>query len=110
MQNVVLLSFYTCLCGGVKASLNCNVFSNKMFSQTFGRGRVNSMPSQPVSAMSSKLCRQVSIESPGPLLKDCVFSFDVPVPDVPPTGARIRVSCILCIRLPFSVELGKELF
>lgn len=52
---------------------------------------MNSMPSQPVSAMSSKLCRQVSIESPGPLLKDCVFSFDVPVPDVPPTGARIRV-------------------
>ncbi|ODM86903.1 hypothetical protein Ocin01_19777 [Orchesella cincta] len=64
------------------------------------RGRVNSMPSQPVSAMSSKLCRQVSIESPGPLLKDCVFSFDVPVPDVPPTGARIRVECAgACYRL-----------
>ncbi|ODN03417.1 hypothetical protein Ocin01_03280, partial [Orchesella cincta] len=58
------------------------------------------MPSQPVSAMSSKLCRQVSIESPGPLLKDCVFSFDVPVPDVPPTGARIRVECAgACYRL-----------
>lgn len=39
----------------------------------------------------SKLCRQVSIESPGPTLKDCVFSFDVPVPDVPLYGARIRV-------------------
>ncbi|CAL8129650.1 unnamed protein product [Orchesella dallaii] len=63
-------------------------------------GRVNSMPSQPVSAMSSKLCRQVSIESPGPLLKDCVFSFDVPVPDVPPTGARLRVECAgACYRL-----------
>jgi len=48
------------------------------------------MPSQSVSAMN-KLCRQVSIESPGPLVKDCVFSFDVPVPDVPATGARIRV-------------------
>lgn len=39
----------------------------------------------------SKLCRQVSIESPGPTLKECVFSFDVPVPDVPLYGARIRV-------------------
>ncbi|XP_045784119.1 zinc-type alcohol dehydrogenase-like protein C1773.06c [Maniola jurtina] len=40
----------------------------------------------------SKLCRQVSIESPGPTLKECVFSFDVPVPDVPLYGARIRVA------------------
>lgn len=39
----------------------------------------------------SKLCRQVSIESPGPMLKECVFSFDVPMPDVPMYGARIRV-------------------
>lgn len=39
----------------------------------------------------SKLCRQVSIESPGPNSKECVFSFDVPVPDVPMYGARIRV-------------------
>ncbi|CAB3226397.1 unnamed protein product [Arctia plantaginis] len=39
----------------------------------------------------SKLCRQVSIESPGPTMKECVFSFDVPVPDVPMYGARIRV-------------------
>jgi hypothetical protein len=40
----------------------------------------------------NKLCRQVSIESPGPSIKDCVFSFEVPVTDVPPKGARIRVS------------------
>lgn len=40
----------------------------------------------------SKLCRQVSIESPGPTLKECVFSFDVPMPDVPMYGARIRVA------------------
>ncbi|XP_022124750.1 zinc-type alcohol dehydrogenase-like protein C1773.06c [Pieris rapae] len=39
----------------------------------------------------SKLCRQVSIESPGSALRECVFSFDVPVPDVPMYGARIRV-------------------
>lgn len=38
-----------------------------------------------------KLCRQVSIESPGPALKDCVFSFVVPVPDTPLTGARVKV-------------------
>jgi len=57
-----------------------------------GRERVNSMPSQSASNMN-KLCRQVSIESPSPLVSDCVFSFDVPVPDVPPNGARIRVEC-----------------
>ncbi|XP_077302168.1 death resistor Adh domain containing target isoform X2 [Arctopsyche grandis] len=43
--------------------------------------------------MMSKLCRQVSIESPGPLIKDSVFTFDVPVPEVPSVGARIRVVC-----------------
>jgi hypothetical protein len=56
------------------------------------RGRVNSMPSQSTPDKMNKLCRQVSIESPGPLVKDCVFSFDVPVPDVPVGGARIRVN------------------
>lgn len=39
----------------------------------------------------SKLCRQVSIESPGPALRECVFSFDVPVPEPAMYGARIRV-------------------
>ncbi|XP_031638426.1 zinc-type alcohol dehydrogenase-like protein C1773.06c isoform X2 [Contarinia nasturtii] len=38
-----------------------------------------------------KLCRQVSIESPGPVVKDCVFSFVVPVPDTPENGARVKV-------------------
>ncbi|CAB3388232.1 Hypothetical predicted protein [Cloeon dipterum] len=48
----------------------------------------------------NKLCRQVSIESPGPTIKDCVFSFEVPMPDVPPHGARIRVACAgACYRL-----------
>nr|CAD7196858.1 unnamed protein product [Timema douglasi] len=42
------------------------------------------------STTMSHLCRQVSIESPGPTIKDCVFSFDVPMPDVPPRGARIK--------------------
>ncbi|XP_037925977.1 zinc-type alcohol dehydrogenase-like protein C1773.06c isoform X1 [Hermetia illucens] len=41
----------------------------------------------------NKLCRQVSIESPGPTMKDCVFSFIVPVPDTPPKGARIKIVC-----------------
>lgn len=39
-----------------------------------------------------KLCRQVSIESPGPVVKDCVFSFVVPVPDTPEFGARVKVN------------------
>ncbi|XP_029664872.1 uncharacterized protein LOC115236505 isoform X5 [Formica exsecta] len=41
----------------------------------------------------NKLCRQVSIESPSVTGRECVFSFDVPVPDVPAHGARIRVMC-----------------
>lgn len=41
----------------------------------------------------NKLCRQVSIESPGPALKDCVFSFIVPVPETPENGARLKVVC-----------------
>ncbi|XP_066582919.1 uncharacterized protein Drat isoform X2 [Prorops nasuta] len=41
----------------------------------------------------NKLCRQLSIESPNVIGRDCVFSFDVPVPDVPAQGARIRVVC-----------------
>ncbi|XP_072743559.1 uncharacterized protein Drat isoform X1 [Anoplolepis gracilipes] len=41
----------------------------------------------------NKLCRQLSIESPSVTGRECVFSFDVPVPDVPAHGARIRVMC-----------------
>lgn len=41
----------------------------------------------------NKLCRQLSIESPCVTGRECVFSFDVPVPDVPAHGARIRVMC-----------------
>lgn len=52
------------------------------------------------SGNMNKLCRQVSIESPGPSIKDCVFSFEVPVPDVPAAGARIRVVCAgACYRM-----------
>ncbi|VVC86355.1 uncharacterized protein LOC126978364 [Leptidea sinapis] len=40
----------------------------------------------------SKLCRQVSIESPGGASQDCVFSFRVPMPEVPLFGARIKVA------------------
>jgi len=45
------------------------------------------------SSKMNKLCRQVSIESPGAVIKDCVFSFEVPVPEVPCSGARIQVVC-----------------
>ncbi|XP_043585685.1 quinone oxidoreductase isoform X2 [Bombus pyrosoma] len=41
----------------------------------------------------NKLCRQVSIDSPSVTGREWVFSFDVPVPDVPANGARIRVMC-----------------
>ncbi|OXU22020.1 hypothetical protein TSAR_006758 [Trichomalopsis sarcophagae] len=41
----------------------------------------------------NKLCRQLSIESPSLGGRECVFSFDVPVPEVPTRGARIRVVC-----------------
>jgi hypothetical protein len=52
------------------------------------------------SSTMNKLCRQVSIESPGPTIKDCVFSFEVPVPEVPALGARIKVACAgACYRL-----------
>ncbi|XP_071439287.1 NADP-dependent alcohol dehydrogenase C 1 isoform X2 [Hetaerina americana] len=55
----------------------------------------------------NKLCKQVSIESPGPSVKDCVFSFEVPVPDVPPNGARIRVVCAgACYRLRRSPSIS----
>ncbi|XP_034251512.1 quinone oxidoreductase isoform X1 [Thrips palmi] len=55
----------------------------------------------------NKLCRQVSIESPGPTIKDCVFSFEVPVPDVPPNGARIRVVCAgACYRIRRSPSIS----
>lgn len=48
----------------------------------------------------NKLCRQVSIESPGPCIQECVFNFEVPVPEVPPSGARIQVVCAgACYRM-----------
>lgn len=39
----------------------------------------------------NKLCRQVSIESPNLLNKDCVYNAIVAVADTPPKGARILV-------------------
>ncbi|XP_068147514.1 quinone oxidoreductase isoform X1 [Drosophila tropicalis] len=45
------------------------------------------------SSNMNKLCRQVSIESPGPGAKNCVFNFFVPIEDTPPLGARIRIVC-----------------
>lgn len=55
----------------------------------------------------SHLCRQVSIESPGPIIKDCVFNFEVPVPSVPAKGARIRVVCAgACYRIRRSPSLS----
>lgn len=54
----------------------------------------------------NQLCRQVSIESPGISVKDCVFNFEVPVPDVPPKGARIKVVCAgACYRMQRSTSV-----
>lgn len=39
----------------------------------------------------NKLCRQVSIESPNLLNKDCVYNAIVQVADTPPKGARILI-------------------
>lgn len=65
------------------------------------------LPSVGSPCRMNKLCRQVSIESPGPTVKDCVFSFEVPVPDVPPIGARIRVVCAgACYRLRRSPSIS----
>lgn len=55
----------------------------------------------------NKLCRQVSIESPSPAMKDCVFNFIVPVLDTPPNGARILVVCAgACYRLKRSTSIS----
>ncbi|XP_011494940.1 PREDICTED: uncharacterized protein LOC105359895 [Ceratosolen solmsi marchali] len=56
----------------------------------------------------NKLCRQLSIESPLIDGQECVFSFDVPVPEVPPKGARIRVVCAgACYHPRPSVSLSR---
>lgn len=52
----------------------------------------SSPPPKDPSKMS-KLVRQVSIESPGALIKNCVYNFFVPVQDTPPLGARIKIVC-----------------
>lgn len=55
----------------------------------------------------NQLCRQVSIESPGISAKDCVFNFEVPVPDVPLRGARIKVVCAgACYRMQRSTSIS----
>ncbi|CAG0898440.1 unnamed protein product [Darwinula stevensoni] len=45
------------------------------------------------------LCKQVSIESPSKATKETVFTFEVPMPPVPESGARIKVVCAgVCYR------------
>lgn len=48
---------------------------------------------RPPRSNMNKLCRQVSIESPSPQVKNCVFNFYVPIEDTPPMGARIKIVC-----------------
>lgn len=57
----------------------------------------------------TKLCKQVSIEKPNQPApgNEAVFCFDVPIPDVPVTGARIQVTCAgVCYKRRCSVDPG----
>ncbi|XP_073847208.1 death resistor Adh domain containing target isoform X2 [Musca autumnalis] len=55
---------------------------------------ISSSPSDSNTSYNmNKLCRQVSIESPGPQVRNCVFNFFVPIEDTPPMGARIKIVC-----------------
>lgn len=55
---------------------------------------ISSSPSDSIKSFNmNKLCRQVSIESPGPQVRNCVFNFFVPIEDTPPQGARIKIVC-----------------
>ncbi|KAF2353322.1 Alcohol dehydrogenase N-terminal [Trinorchestia longiramus] len=48
----------------------------------------------------ARLIKQVSIESPSHKLKECIFNFDEPMPDVPELGARVKVrNAGVCYRL-----------
>lgn len=70
--------------------------------------------------MTTKLCRQVSIESPSLLVgrrgadgaaahRDLVMNVIVPVPETPPTGARIKVVYAgACYRRPRSASLCSQ--
>jgi len=57
------------------------------------------MPHSDPSEMA-RLITQVSIESPTHKLKECIFNFDEPMPDVPALGARVKVrNAGVCYRL-----------
>jgi len=48
----------------------------------------------------SRLVKQVSIEEPTHKLKECIFNFETPMPEVPPKGARVKVkNAGVCYRL-----------
>ncbi|XP_037779595.1 L-threonine 3-dehydrogenase isoform X1 [Penaeus vannamei] len=48
----------------------------------------------------ARLVKQVSIESPTHKLKECIFNFETPMPEIPPAGARVKVrNAGVCYRL-----------
>lgn len=48
----------------------------------------------------ARIMKQVSIESPTHQLKECIFNFDEPMPEVPDLGARVKVrNAGVCYRL-----------
>lgn len=56
----------------------------------------------------ARLVKQVSIESPTHKLKECIFNFETPMPEIPPAGARVKVCVARTLRIengPFFVNL-----
>jgi len=52
------------------------------------------------TAVMARLMKQVSIESPTLKIKECIFNFDEPMPEVPEMGARVKVrNAGVCTRL-----------
>jgi len=58
------------------------------------------VPSTEAEHEMARLMKQVSIESPTHKLKECIFNFDEPMPEVPELGARVKVrNAGVCYRL-----------
>ncbi|XP_026474250.1 uncharacterized protein LOC113377985 isoform X2 [Ctenocephalides felis] len=61
------------------------------------------------SSSDMQLCKQVSIEMPAFSSQECVSCTSVPVPEVPPHGARILVAYAgACYRLPDSAPCNAD--
>ena len=73
------------------------ILTSLFFVSSFDRSAPHQVP------IMNKICKQLSIESPSRIgQKEHVFQYDVMIPDVPPQGARLKVSfsdpcsCVPC--------------